>query len=111
MDLAPGAASSRTLAILPAPKPTTLPSPCTYQPEDFTVVDRVVELAGKKGVSAAQIATASISNKPGVTAPIIGASRMHQLEEAVAALEIELSPDEMQFLEEPYRPHGVLGHS
>ena len=82
-----------------------------YQPEDFTVVDRVVELAGKKGVSAAQIATAWILNKPGVTAPIIGATKMYQLEEAVAALEIELSQDEMQYLEEPYRPHRVLGHS
>ena len=82
-----------------------------YQPEDFTVVDRVVELAGKKGVSAAQIATAWILNKPGVTAPIIGASKMYQLEEAVAALEIQMSPEDMAYLEEPYRPHRVLGHS
>jgi aryl-alcohol dehydrogenase (NADP+) len=82
-----------------------------YQPEDFTVVERVVELAGKKGVSAAQIATAWILNKPGVTAPIIGASKMYQLEEAVAALEIELTPEDMKYLEEPYRPHRVLGHA
>jgi aryl-alcohol dehydrogenase (NADP+) len=82
-----------------------------YQPEDFTVVERVVELAGKKGVSAAQIATAWILNKPGVTAPIIGASKMYQLEEAVAALEIKLTPEDMKYLEEPYRPHRVLGHA
>ena len=81
-----------------------------YQDEDFTVVDRVVELAGKKGVSAAQIATAWILNKPGITAPIIGASKMFQLEEAVAAAEIELSADEVKYLEEPYVPHKVLGH-
>ena len=81
-----------------------------YQEEDFTVVDRVVELAGKKGASAAQVATAWMLHKPGITAPIIGASKMYQLEEAVAAVEIELSPDEIKYLEEPYRPHRVLGH-
>jgi aryl-alcohol dehydrogenase (NADP+) len=82
-----------------------------FAPEDFDVVDRVVALAGERGVTAAQIALAWLLHKPGVTAPIIGASKMHHLEEAVAAAEIELSDEEMRLLEEPYRPHRVLGHS
>jgi len=81
-----------------------------YQPEDFDVVDRVVELAGQRGVSPAQIALAWLLHKPGVTAPIIGASKMRHLEEAVAATEIELSEEDMSFLEALYRPHSVLGH-
>jgi aryl-alcohol dehydrogenase (NADP+) len=81
-----------------------------YQPADFTVVERVVELAGKKAVSPAQIATAWILHQPGITAPIVGASKLAQLEEAVAALEIKLSPEELKYLEEPYQPHKVLGH-
>lgn len=81
-----------------------------YQPADFTVVERVVELAEKKEVSPAQIATAWILHKPGITAPIIGASKLPQLEEAVAAEEIKLSPEELKYLEEPYQPHKVLGH-
>lgn len=81
-----------------------------YQEADFAIVDRVVELAGKHGVSAAQIATAWILQQPGVTAPIIGASKMPQLEEAVAALTIKLSAEECKYLEELYQPHPVLGH-
>jgi aryl-alcohol dehydrogenase (NADP+) len=82
-----------------------------YQAEDFTVADRVAELAQQRGVSAAQIALAWIVHQPGVTAPIIGASKMHQLEEAVAALDIVLSAEELARLAEPYVPHRVLGHS
>lgn len=82
-----------------------------YQDSDFTVVDRVTEVAQKRGVSNAQIALAWILAKPGVTAPIVGASKMSHLEEAVAALDIKLTGDEMKALEEPYRPHPVLGHS
>ncbi|MEZ4516499.1 MAG: aldo/keto reductase [Chloroflexota bacterium] len=81
-----------------------------FADQDFDVVDRVVALATQRNVSPAQIALAWLLNKPGVTAPIIGASKMHHLEEAVAAVEIKLSDDEMQFLEEPYRPHRILGH-
>lgn len=78
---------------------------------DFTIADRVAEVAKKRGVSAAQIALAWILHKPGVTAPIVGASKISQLEESVAALDIELDSSEMQFLEEAYSPHPVLGHS
>jgi len=82
-----------------------------YQDADFTVADRAMDLAKQRGVSAAQIALAWLLHQPGVTAPIIGASKMVQLEEAVAALEIKLSAEERVLLEEPYQPHRVLGHS
>lgn len=81
-----------------------------YQEADFAIVDRVVETAGKRGVSAAQIATAWILQQPGVTAPIIGASKMPQLEEAVAALAVKLTVEECTYLEELYQAHPVLGH-
>jgi aryl-alcohol dehydrogenase-like predicted oxidoreductase len=82
-----------------------------YAEGDFTVADRAVELARKRGVKPAQIALAWLLAKPGVTAPIIGASKLPHLDEAVAALDMRLEPDEMAFLEEPYQPHPVLGHS
>ncbi len=82
-----------------------------YRDVDFKVADRCAELAKRRGVSSAQIALAWILHQPGVTAPIIGASKMYQLEEAVAALEIKLSEDERKYLEELYQPHPVLGHS
>ncbi len=82
-----------------------------FQPGDFTIVDRVAVLAKRREVSAAQIALAWLLHQPGVTAPIIGASKMPQLEEAAAALNLGLSPEECAFLQEPYQPHPVLGHS
>ncbi len=82
-----------------------------YNEGDHIVVERVSELAGARGVSNAQIALAWLLAKPGVSAPIIGASKMYQLEEAVAALELSLSAEEIRLLEEPYTPHGVRGHS
>jgi aryl-alcohol dehydrogenase (NADP+) len=81
-----------------------------YQDSDFQIADRVGELAERRGVSRMQIALAWILQKPGVAAPIIGASKLHHLEEAAAAVEIKLQPDEMKFLEELYKPHPVLGH-
>jgi aryl-alcohol dehydrogenase (NADP+) len=81
-----------------------------YEPHDFEVVDRVVEVAQQHGVTPAQIALAWLLHKPGITAPIIGASKMPHLEQAVAATEIELSDEEISALEEPYRPHPILGH-
>lgn len=82
-----------------------------FEPEDFDVVDQVAALANQRGVSAAQIALAWLLHTPGVTAPIIGASKMKHLEEAVAAVDIVLTDAEMEQLEAPYRPHRVLGHS
>jgi aryl-alcohol dehydrogenase (NADP+) len=82
-----------------------------YNDDDYAVVDRVVEIARKRGVAPAQIALAWILNKPGVTAPIIGASKMEQLEQSIAGAGITLDDDEMKFMEEPYRPHAILGHT
>jgi len=81
-----------------------------FRPGDSTVVEKVAEIATKRGVSMAQVALAWVLRQPGVTAPIIGASRMEQLEEAVKALELKLAPEEWGALEEPYQPHPVLGH-
>jgi aryl-alcohol dehydrogenase (NADP+) len=81
-----------------------------YSEADFTVAARVEELAARRGVKPAQIALAWVLAQPGVTAPIVGASRMEQLEQAVGALDITLGADERTFLEEAYVPHAVLGH-
>jgi 1-deoxyxylulose-5-phosphate synthase len=80
-----------------------------HQDSDYQVVDRVMDLARKRGVSNAQIALAWMLHKPGITAPIIGATKPHHLQEAVKALEIQLSEVEIEYLEEPYQPHQVLG--
>jgi aryl-alcohol dehydrogenase-like predicted oxidoreductase len=82
-----------------------------YGDDDFAVVDRVSELAQQHSRSNAQIALAWMLSKPYITAPIIGASKMKHLDEAVAALDIMLSDDEIARLEKPYQPHPVLGHS
>ncbi len=82
-----------------------------YQENDFVIADRVAELAQRRGVKPMQIALAWLLHQPGVTAPIIGASKMYQLDESVAAVEIKLTADECQFLQEPYQPHPVLEHS
>jgi len=81
-----------------------------YRENDFAIVDRVGELAEKRDVTPAQLSLAWLLHQPGVAAPIIGATKMRHLEEAVAALEIELSEEERVFLEELYQPHPVLGH-
>jgi aryl-alcohol dehydrogenase-like predicted oxidoreductase len=82
-----------------------------YRDEDFAVAERVQQVADRRGVNGSQIALAWVLSKPYVTAPIIGASRMEHLDQAVAALEIRLTPEEVQQLEEPYRVHPVLEHS
>ncbi len=80
-----------------------------YSDADYDVVDRVKEVAQAKSVAPAQVALAWLLSRPGVTAPIIGASKMDQLDQAVAALDVNLTDDEVRRLEEPYRPHTVLG--
>ena len=82
-----------------------------YSDADFAIADRAAELARRRGVSAAQVALAWLLHQPGVTAPIVGASKPHHLDEAVAAATLRLEPEEMRSLEEPYRPHAVLGHA
>ncbi len=78
-----------------------------YASSDFRIVDRVIEVATARGVTPAQIALAWILHKPAVTAPIVGASKMEQLDQAIAALDISLTADEVRQLEEPYEPHTV----
>ncbi|HEX9161637.1 MAG TPA: aldo/keto reductase [Thermoanaerobaculia bacterium] len=76
-----------------------------YQDSDFDVVERVVELAKRKGVEPVQIALAWLLHKPAVTAPIVGVSKPGQLKSLLGAFRIALSEEEMKFLEECYRPH------
>ena len=78
---------------------------------DRMVVERVGQIASERGVPRAQIALAWLLAKPVVTAPIVGATKPHHLEDAIAALSIKLSPEEISRLEEPYVPHPVLGFS
>ena len=82
-----------------------------YADSDFTIADRVGEIATARGVKPAQIALAWLLGKPGVTAPIIGASKPPHLDDAIAALAIRLDASEMAALEAPYQPHPILGHS
>jgi aryl-alcohol dehydrogenase (NADP+) len=82
-----------------------------YQESDFAVVDRVTEVAARRGVPNAQVALAWVLAQPGVTAPIVGASKPHHLDDALAAADLSLTASELKALEEPYRPHPVLGHS
>jgi 1-deoxyxylulose-5-phosphate synthase len=82
-----------------------------FQETDFQVLARATELGERHNVSSAQIALAWMLHKPGISAPIIGASKMGHLEEAISALEIQLSEDEIDYLEELYQPHPVLGHT
>lgn len=81
-----------------------------YTDADFAVVDRVVEVARERGIKPTQVALAWMLAQPAVTAPIVGASRLEHLDDAVAALEIQLTAEERRRVEEPYQPHRVLGH-
>jgi aryl-alcohol dehydrogenase (NADP+) len=81
-----------------------------FRPEDFDVIERASEVAREKGVSTSQIALAWLLHK-GVTAPIIGATKVEHIDEAVAAVDVRLSEDDVKRLEEPYKPHRILGHS
>lgn len=81
-----------------------------YQDIDFDIVDRAKELGEKHGKSAAQISLAWMLHKSGVTAPIIGATKIKHLDEAIAAVDINLSDDEVAYLEELYQPKPILGH-
>jgi aryl-alcohol dehydrogenase-like predicted oxidoreductase len=81
-----------------------------YQDSDFAVVDSLKQVAHARGVSMATVAYAWLLSRPAVSAPIVGASKVWQLEEAVSAVELTLSADEIKALESCYRPHPVLGH-
>ena len=80
-------------------------------PRPPIVLDRVLDVAGKRGLSPSQVALAWILQQEGVTAPIIGTSKLEHLDEAIAALSVELSEAERDYLEELYTPHPVAGIS
>ena len=82
-----------------------------FRDEDFDVAERAAAIAKERGMTASQIALAWVLSKPFVHSPIIGATKMDHLEQAIAALEIQLTHEEVKRLEEPYKPHPVLGHS
>ena len=81
-----------------------------YRPADFAVVDRITDVARRRGISNAQVALAWVLQQPGITSPIVGASKMSHLDDAIAALSVKLDDDELKALAEPYQPHPVLGH-
>lgn len=81
-----------------------------YTDADFAIAERCTQVASQRGVAPAQVALAWLLHKPGVVAPIIGATRLEQLDQAVAALAIALEAEEIRRLEERYQPHPVLGH-
>lgn len=82
-----------------------------FREEDFTVAERAAEIAKERGVTGSQIALAWILSKSYITSPIIGVTKLEHLDQAIAALDIQLSEEEVKRLEEPYLPHPVLGHS
>ena len=77
---------------------------------DRPIVDAVERIAAERGVPMAQVALAWVLNNPVVAAPLVGPTKPHHLADAVAALDIELTDDEIEVLEAPYRPHDVAGH-
>jgi aryl-alcohol dehydrogenase-like predicted oxidoreductase len=82
-----------------------------FREEDFVAAERVHEIAEARHVTGSQIALAWLLNKPYITAPIIGATRLEHLDQTIAALDIDLTEDEITALEEAYQPHQVLGHT
>jgi aryl-alcohol dehydrogenase-like predicted oxidoreductase len=82
-----------------------------YDDVDFDVVDAVRAVAAERGLPLARIALAWLLSKPVVSAPIVGATRLGHLDDAIAAAGLTLTDDEVARLEAPYRPHPILGHS
>jgi aryl-alcohol dehydrogenase (NADP+) len=80
-----------------------------YQESDFAVADRVGEVAGRTGLSRAKVALGWMLGKPYITSPIIGATKLAHVEEAAAAVDVQLSAEDVQALEEPYQPKHVMG--
>ncbi|HUI78927.1 MAG TPA: aldo/keto reductase [Bryobacteraceae bacterium] len=82
-----------------------------YREDDFAVADVVAGVAQRRGVSPAQVACAWVLQAPGVTAPIIGATKPKHLKELIAAVDLKLGPEEIAEVEKPYKPHPILGHA
>jgi len=81
-----------------------------YAAEDRLIVEQVASVAAARGVPRAQIALAWLAGRPAVTAPIIGATKPQHLDDAIAALDVRLTPEEIDQLEKPYVPHRIAGH-
>jgi len=82
-----------------------------YRPKDFEIVDQVSQIAKNRGVSNAQVALAWVLQQPGITSPIIGASKEHHLQDAIAALSIRLDDAELKALAAAYEPRAIIGHA
>ncbi len=82
-----------------------------YSDGDWEIAERVSDVAEEEGLPMATVALAWMLSKPGITSPIIGATKPNHLDDAVAALSVNLTPQETNHLEEAYQPHPVLGHS
>jgi aryl-alcohol dehydrogenase (NADP+) len=82
-----------------------------YTEDDFVIADTVADIAKKRGVSPARIACAWVLQAPGVTAPIIGATKVSQIQDLIGAVDLKLTAEEIAALEKPYRPHPILGHA
>ncbi|MGH9346471.1 MAG: aldo/keto reductase [Vicinamibacterales bacterium] len=104
------AATATEGGVTPRAKTDTFAHELYTREDDFEIADRCAQVAARRGVPPAQVALAWLLQKPGVTAPIIGATKVEQLDEAVGALSLGLAADEVRFLEERYQPHPVLGH-
>jgi aryl-alcohol dehydrogenase (NADP+) len=81
-----------------------------YTEADFAVAGAVASVAKQRGVAPAQVACAWVLQAPGITAPIIGATRTEQLKQLIASIDLKLAPEEIAALEKPYQPHRILGH-
>ena len=82
-----------------------------YSPDDFAVADAVSAVAKARGAKPAQVALAWVLQAPGITAPIIGATKAEQLTDLIGAVDLKLTAEEIDALEKPYKPHRILGHA
>jgi aryl-alcohol dehydrogenase-like predicted oxidoreductase len=82
-----------------------------YREDDFAIVDANATVAAERGISPAQVALAWLLSRPGVTAPIVGATKLEHLDDAIAAVDVTLDEKEVERLESPYQPHAISGHS
>jgi aryl-alcohol dehydrogenase-like predicted oxidoreductase len=97
-------------AITPRARDDKFARSVDFQQCDLEVLDVVSRIATERGVTNSQVALAWVAQAPGVNAPIIGATRLSHLNEAIASLDLKLTSDEVAALEAPYRPHWILGH-
>jgi aryl-alcohol dehydrogenase (NADP+) len=82
-----------------------------FTEQDFALVDRITEVAERLGTSNARLAMAWVLQQPGITSPIIGATKPHHISDAVAALELKLDESDLQSLTDPYKPRPIMAHS